>query len=51
MRIELNEKVIKTGENVKVKVTGVPKSICAISAIDKSVLFMGQRNSIDLENV
>ena len=51
VRIELNEKVIKTGENVLIKITGAPKSICAISVIDKSVLFMGKRNSIDLENV
>ena len=43
--------MVKTGEEVKIKLTGGPKSVCAISAIDKSVSFMGKRNEIDLEAV
>jgi hypothetical protein len=43
--------VVKTGEEVEIKLSGGPKSVCAISAIDKSVSFMGKRNAIDLEAV
>ncbi len=49
--LEINEPVVKTGEEVKIKLTGGLKSVCAISAIDKSVSFMGKRNAIDLEAV
>lgn len=49
--MNLSEKSIKTGDNVKIKLTAAPNSLCALSAIDKSVTFMGERNSIDLEKV
>ena len=49
--LEINEPIVKTGEEVKIKLMGEPKSVCAISAIDKSVSFMGKRNAIDLETV
>jgi hypothetical protein len=51
VKLEIDEPVVKTGEEVKIKLTGGPKSVCAISAIDKSVSFMGKRNAIDLEAV
>jgi hypothetical protein len=47
----LSESSVKTGSDIKVKITGAPKSLCALSAIDKSVTYMGKRNSIDLDGV
>lgn len=43
--LETNE--VKTGESVQISLNGAPKSMCSISAIDKSVTFMGKRDKID----
>ena len=49
--IILSNTSVETGSNVKIKINSNAGSFCSLSAIDKSVTFMGKRNSIDLENV
>jgi hypothetical protein len=47
----LSSKTIQVGRRVELSVRSEPGSICAISAIDKSVSFMGPRNSVNIQNV
>ena len=39
------------GQKIQFKINTEPNSICALSAIDKSVTLMGSRNAINLDKV
>ena len=43
--------VVEMRERIKLTVKSDPNSLCAISGIDKSVSFMGDRNSIQTDKV
>jgi hypothetical protein len=47
--VEENE--LTVGNLAYIKLRGQSNSICGLSAIDKSVTFMGKRNSIDFDQV
>jgi hypothetical protein len=47
----LSNKHVRVRENITIEINGASKSICALSAIDKSVTFMGKRNNLDVEKV
>ncbi len=49
--IMLSKKSISVKQNLKLEIKTEPSSVCGISAIDKSVSFMGKRNAIRLEQV
>ena len=49
--LSLDFDVIQIGKRVELTVKSEPKSVCAISAMDKSVSFMGARNSIKIDKV
>ena len=47
----LSDKQVQIGSRVRMQLIGHPGSLCGLSAIDKSVTFMGKRNGIDLPKV
>ena len=47
----LKQEVVQVGKLVGITLKSDPNSVCALAAIDKSVSFMGKRNSIDFEKV
>jgi hypothetical protein len=47
----LSSKTLQVGKRVTMSVKSEPNSICALTAIDKSVTFMGSRNSVNIQNV
>ncbi len=49
--IILSKKSTSVKQSLKLAVRTEPLSVCAISAIDKSVSFMGKRNAVRLEEV
>ncbi len=51
VELKLGSDTVKTGQNVDVRLSASENSICAWSAIDKSVTFMGQRNAVDFDSV
>lgn len=42
---------IRVGRRLDLTIKSEPRSICAVSAIDKSVTFMGARNTVNSLNV
>ena len=51
INFELATNSIRVGRRLNLTIRTEPKSLCALTAIDKSVTFMGKRNSIDIEKV
>jgi hypothetical protein len=47
----LGSKTLQVGKRVEMSIKSEPNSICAITGIDKSVTFMGQRNSVNIQKV
>ena len=39
------------GKRVELSLRTEPNSLCAVSGVDKSVTFMGARNSVNIQNV
>ena len=49
--MSLQESSLRVGRRASFEIKSEPNSICALTGIDKSVSFMGARNSIDLNKV
>jgi len=42
---------LQVGQKIQFQIATSPKSLCALSAIDKSVSLMGKRNSVNLDRI
>lgn len=51
VNLSLQESSLRVGRRASFEIKSEPNSICALTGIDKSVSFMGARNSIDLNKV
>lgn len=52
VNLTLEDKSLRVGKRASIEIqSSEPNSICALSAIDKSVTFMGTRNTVDLAKV
>lgn len=49
--ISLDKDAVSVKDKVSLNITTSPLALCAFSAIDKSVMFMGKRNEVKMENV
>ena len=47
----MSQSTVQVGKRVELTINSEPGSLCAISGIDKSVSFMGNRNSIQFDNL
>lgn len=47
----LSQKNVRPGGFLNYSIVSDPNSLCAWSAIDKSVSFMGKRNTLDIQKV
>lgn len=51
VNLSLQETTLRVSKRAEIEIKSEPNSICALSVIDKSVTFMGMRNTIDLSKV
>ena len=49
--ISLDKDVVGVKEKVSLNISTQPLALCALSAIDKSVMFMGKRNEVKMDAV
>ena len=49
--LSLSSNLTGAGKKLEIILNTHPNSVCGLSAIDKSVSFMGNRNSIDIDKV
>lgn len=51
MDLRIDQNSVQIGNKIQLQINTSPKSLCTLSAIDKSVTLIGKRNSVNLEKV